>query len=44
MMSAFSFASLLGILAGTGTEEDLDTAHNLASTPLFVLLEHLVPR
>lgn len=43
MMSAFCFASLLGVLAGTGTEEDLDTAHNLAPTP-FVLLEHLVPR
>jgi len=33
MMSAFSFARLLCIPAGIGTQEDLDTAHNFIICP-----------
>jgi len=43
-MSAFSFAALLCILAGRGTEWDLGTAYNLVSASLLVLPEHLVFR
>lgn len=44
MMLAFFSAALPCILAGRGTEWDLDTAYNLVSASLLALPEHLVSR